>query len=124
MRPVSDGFVDADFDLRRFPRREDYACVIEGYIEILDSGYHVFVLDSDDGSRLYVGGKRLIDHDGLHGRGDVQSYIVPLRKGFYPIRLEYFQRGQDYGLDLLYVTPAMTEPQTIPIPVEVRYGRK
>jgi predicted alpha/beta superfamily hydrolase len=124
LQPATQGFVDADFNLRMLPRSENFACLIEGYIDILDEGYHVFILDSDDGSKLYIDGKLLIDHDGLHGRGDTQSFIIPLKKGFYPLRLEYFQRGQDYGLDFLYLTPIMTEPRPVPVPVEVRYGRE
>ncbi len=123
MNPVSRGIVEVDFNLRMFPRSENFACLIEGYIEILDEGYHVFIVDSDDGSKFYIDGKLLIDHDGLHGKGDAKSYIIPLRKGFYPIRLEYFQRGQDYGLDLLYVPPTVTEPRALSIPEEIRYGR-
>jgi predicted alpha/beta superfamily hydrolase len=124
IEPVSQGIMDADIDVRMFPRSEHFACRIEGYIQILDEGYHVFIVDSDDGAKLYIDDTLLIDHDGLHGRGEPGSYIIPLQKGFYPIRIEYFQAEQDYGLDLYYVTPVMAEPRPVPIPADVRYGRK
>jgi predicted alpha/beta superfamily hydrolase len=120
LEPVSTGRVDNDFDIRSLPRSTDFACLIEGYIEIPEEGYYLFGMDSDDGSKLYIGDHLIIDLDGLHGRGNPQSYVVPLEKGFYPIRLEYFQRGQDYGLDFIYLPPGRTE--IMPVPTELRYS--
>ena len=38
-----------------------------------------------------MNGREIINNDGLHGNDWYKSYCVPLQKGFYPVRLEYFQ---------------------------------
>jgi len=48
--------------------------------------------------------------------------MVPLEKGFYPVRLEYFQQGGDAQLVLQYVLPGEERPQ--PIPFERQYGKR
>jgi hypothetical protein len=63
----------------------------------------------------------LIDYDGTHGDGKPKTYLVPLEKGFYPVRLEYFQQGGGAQLMLQYVLPGEEKPQ--PIPFELQYGR-
>lgn len=122
LKPVQRGYMDKDFNLQKLPRENDFAILLEGHIEIQEEGYYIFGLDSDDGSRLYLGDQLLINHDGLHSKGNAKSYIVPLKKGFYPLRMEYFQKDGGRGFDLIYVTPNNLQPQ--PIPLEVQYSRK
>jgi len=51
--------------------------------------------------------------------------IIPLSKGFYPFRLEYYHRNPDFKLDWGYVTPAnIAAKKIIPIPFELQYGRQ
>jgi hypothetical protein len=116
------GIAGKDFDVNKLPRRTNFATLMEGYIEIQKEGYYIFVLDSDDGSKLFLRGNLLISYDGLHGDGNPKSYLVPLEKGFYPIRLEYFQQGGGAQLMLQYVLPGEERPQ--PIPLELQYGRR
>jgi hypothetical protein len=71
---------------------------------------------------LYLGDQLLIAYDGTHGSGNPKSYLVPLEKGFYPVRLEYFQQGGGAHLMLLYVPPGEEQPQ--PIPFDLRYGKR
>ena len=46
------------------------------YIQIESHGYYIFTLDSNDGSKLYLTDKLLINNDGLHDTGN--SKILPL----------------------------------------------
>ena len=100
----------------------NFACLFEGNLEIEEDGYYIFVLSSDDGAKLYLDDKLLIDLDGLHGMGNGNTYIVPLEKGFYPIRVAYFQGEGGAGLNLLYLTPNTMRPK--PIPLELQYHKK
>lgn len=122
LKPVQSGIAGKDFDLEKLPRQTNFACLIEGHIEIQKDGYYVFVLDSDDGARLSLGGHPLISYDGLHGNGSPKTYLVPLKKGFYPIRLEYFQKGGGAFLKLEYVVPGEEKPRPVPIPLETQYS--
>ena len=48
--------------------------------------------------------------------------MLPLESGFYPIKIEYFQRGGEVGLNLLYVKPNSMQPT--PIPFELLYSQE
>jgi predicted alpha/beta superfamily hydrolase len=123
LQPVSAGKADSSFDLNKLPRKDNFGLVMEGQVQIAEEGYYIFGLSSDDGSRLYLNGQLLIDDDGLHGVVD-KSYIVPLQRGFYPLRLEYFQKGGDRVLRLVYLTPAAIQaghPRPIQIPFSAQY---
>lgn len=122
LTPVKTGIANKDFALNKLPRQTNFGLVIDGHIEIKKEGYYIFALDSDDGSRLSVGSKQLIAYDGLHGNGSPKSYLVPLEKGFYPIRLEYFQQAGGASLMLHYVVPGEEKPHPVPVPFELQYS--
>ena len=122
LKPVQSGIAGKDFDLAKLPRQTNYGCMIEGFIEIQKDGYYIFVLDSDDGSKFFLDGKLLIALDGLHGSGNPRTFMVPLEKGFYPIRLEYFQNGGGALLKLDYVVPGEGKPHPVAVPLELQYS--
>ncbi len=122
LKPVQTGTASQDFDINKLPRKNNFALLMEGLIEIQKEGYYVFILDSDDGSKLSVGNTLLIDHDGLHGDNHPKTYMVPLQKGYYPVRLEYFQKGGGAALKLEYVVPGEEKPRPVRIPFELQYG--
>ncbi len=93
------------FDLAPRTRDDAIGFVFEGVLIVPEDGLYTFHLDSDDGSRLSVGGKTLITYDGIHGVGQVQSESVQLGKGRLPIRLDYFQQGSGYGLNVNWSGP-------------------
>jgi hypothetical protein len=75
---------------------DDIGAVFEGYVEIPESNTYVLYVDSDDGSKLYIGGELLIDNDGLHGMVEVAGQIA-LAPGLHEIRVEFFERGGGAG---------------------------
>jgi hypothetical protein len=89
------------------PRTRDTAIgfVFEGMLIVPRAGTYAFFLDSDDGSRLTVDGRRLIDHDGLHMQGGEKSATIELPSGKVPIRLDYFQEKQGLGLAVAWSGP-------------------
>lgn len=115
------GIANKDFDVNKLPRPTNFAALLEGFIEIQKEGYYIFVLDSDDGSKLFLGDRLLLAYDGLHGAGNPKTYLVPLEKGYYPLRLEYFQQGGGAHLTLHYVLPGEEQPK--PIPFELQYRK-
>jgi len=122
LKPVKTGIIDNTFNVSNIKNRDNFACLITGYIKIEKEGYYIFGIDSDDGSRLYIKNRLLINHDGLHHMGSMKSYVVPLQKGFYPIRFEYFQNEEPAGLGMIYRAPDTSEAG--PIPSELFYYRK
>ena len=65
------------------------------------NGDYTFRLDSDDGSRLFVNGDKVVEVEGLGGMGRVREGRVLLEKGVSKIRVEYFQYGGDKGIAIL-----------------------
>lgn len=83
------------------------------------SGDYVFNLTSDDGSRMYVNGKLVIDNWGPHSPVE-RSYTISLTKGkFYNIRVEYFQ-----GTGGAMVVMGMREPESRMIGQAVEAARR
>ena len=48
-------------------RADEVGVVWEGWIDLAESGSWTFGLESDDGSRLWIGDEVVVDNDGLHG---------------------------------------------------------
>jgi hypothetical protein len=71
-------------------RLEWFAIDYTGRFWIEAEGKFKFILTSDDGSRLYIDGKKLIDNDGLHVPVAVEG-TVNLKSGLHDIRVSYFQ---------------------------------
>jgi beta-glucosidase len=69
------------------------------------TGQYTFSLDSDDGSRLYIGGNLLID-DWRDQAGGAVTATVNLTAGqAVPIKVEYYQAGGDSHLHLGWQPP-------------------
>jgi predicted alpha/beta superfamily hydrolase len=124
LQPAKTGRIDSNFSIDKMPRLINFALVISGQLKITEDGYYIFGVDADDGFRLYLDNKLLLDYDGLHGDDAPGcSYIIPLKKGFYQIRQEYFQKDGGRKLDLVYLTPStITSKKPIPFPLSLQYG--
>ncbi|MBN1180879.1 MAG: chitobiase/beta-hexosaminidase C-terminal domain-containing protein [Bacteroidales bacterium] len=109
LKAVKTGYTDSSFSLADLPAKSNFACVFEGFLKIDKEGYYSFALCSSDGSKFFISGREIINNDGLHGSDWYKSYVVPLQKGFYPARIEYFQREGSRHLDLLYISPITNE---------------
>ncbi|PWB73289.1 hypothetical protein C3F09_05405, partial [candidate division GN15 bacterium] len=95
-----------------FARPEDYALRFTGFVNIPSDGMWEFIIDSDDGSALYIGDTLLINNDGVHGEGEVSGEIA-LKAGLHPIELVMFQAKGGQGLKLLLKGPGF-EKQIVP----------
>ncbi len=67
-----------------------------GIIKIPQDGKYTFFLESDDGSRLLIDGKIVVDNGGLHDMQE-QSDSVELKAGEHEIRIDYFENENDGG---------------------------
>jgi len=115
LKPVKTGFADSVFNINKLPAKTNFACLFEGYFEIVKDGYYIFALVSDDGSKLFLGDKLIIDNDGVRSTESIKSFILPLEKGFFPVRIEYFQKDENSVLQLLYVDPGTENPTSFPL---------
>ena len=109
LKAIRTGITDSSFNLEKLPARSNFGCLFEGYLKIDTAGYYIFGLSSSDGSKLFINGREIINNDGLHGSDYYKSYVVPLQRGYYPVRLEYFQTEGSPHLDLIYFPPGLKE---------------
>ena len=94
-------------------KEENFGIVYSGEIKINKSGKYSFFLNSNDGSRLYIDGKMVIDNDGQHGKIEKMSQIE-LSKGTHKIRVEYFQAGGKAILELR-ISGYLLDRESIPV---------
>lgn len=74
------------------PLSHNFVMHLKGIIEIAKTTKYDFRLRSDDGSRLTIDGKVIIDHDGLHGPTPIDGE-VELSKGKHEVLIEYFENS-------------------------------
>jgi hypothetical protein len=75
-------------------RFEWFAIDYSGYFYVDNPGAYRFLLASDDGSKLYIDDKRVIDNDGIHPI-QVEQGRMTLNGGIHRIRISYFQGPGD-----------------------------
>jgi len=97
LKPHRAGAVpDRKLDIKLEGMSEHFGVRWEGKVEVKDQGFYLFFLASDDGSRLSVDGKAIIEHDGVHPSSDVRTGRVRLAPGLHEVRVDYFeQAGQE-----------------------------
>jgi predicted esterase len=115
LTPKKTGTV-SNFSLSPKSRNNQFAFLYEGYIKITTAGTYTFYTASDDGSKLYINGKQVVNNDGLHALQE-KSGSVYLTAGSHPIRVTYFERyGSSESLSVSYKGPGISKKK---IPNEV-----
>ena len=87
------------FDISPTDRSDGFGFVFTGEIECPKDGVYTFETGSDDGSRLYIDGKLVVNNDGVHPYRAAQGKIK-LKAGKRQIEVHYFEGG---GEERLYV---------------------
>ncbi|KAI9021183.1 PA14 domain-containing protein [Hyaloraphidium curvatum] len=70
----------------------DFAVRFSGFLKVPQDGTWTFFLTSNDGSRLYISGKAVVDLDGVHYSTEKQGRVT-LKAGIHPIQVLYFHRN-------------------------------
>ncbi len=123
LTPIHDGFA-TEYSHKQalgdgLPQ-EQVAVVFESFLEVHEEGTYRFFTNSDDGSKLYVNGTEIVDNDGDHGIRE-RSGSLDLFQGKHLVRVEFFNGGGGYHLDVKYSGPNI--PKQI-IPANQLYRKK
>lgn len=102
LMPKKEG-VTENLDPDALAGREDhYALRFQGFVDIPSAGVYEFFTISDDGSRLFIGSREVVDNGGSHSRRR-RSGLIALEKGLHPICIEYFEDYSGQSLDVGYI---------------------
>ena len=88
--------------------KNQFGVVYTGRLVVPKDGEYTFGIAGDDGVRLLIDGKRVVEHDGVHPASEIREGKSRLKAGERELRLEYFQatgeaelyvawRGSDFG---------------------------
>ena len=111
LTPKASGIV-AEISLK-VPQRsktDKYALRFSGMLSVPKAGRYTFFLKSDDGSRLYVDGKQVVDNE--RSRGEPNG-SAELTAGFHQLVVTYANTGGGEGLDVSWSGPGLNK-QKIP----------
>jgi mono/diheme cytochrome c family protein len=94
----------AAFDLGVAKRDQNYAIEFEGYFKLEQAATYTFSTNSDDGSKLWIDGKQVVNNDGIHPPTTKQGK-TKLTKGVHKVVVGFFQGGGGAELEVLIEAP-------------------
>jgi cytochrome c len=100
---------------------ENFAIFASGFINAEKTTNVVFRLVSDDGSRLFIDNKLVINNGGNHALEAKDGEMI-LKAGKHPFRLEYYQGGGGKGISLQWRPYGTKEFTVVPPAVFTHKG--
>jgi hypothetical protein len=83
---------------------------IEGFIKLDAPGTYTFTVMSNDGVRVTLGGKKILEDDFVHSdRMSKPAEVKVTEPGWYKLNVLYFQRKGSYALELYWTKPDGTQ---------------
>lgn len=107
LKPNAIGIAPA-FDLGASPQRSNYALKFEGVFKIENEGVYHFRVTSDDGSILWIDGKKVVDNDGIHPPTQ-KAGSVKLMPGLHKVTLGFTQAGGGDELEVEIAGSALAQ---------------
>lgn len=105
MTPKASGVVpEIVMNVPQKKQNDRFALRFTGNLIVPSAGKYTFYIASDDGSRIYLDGKLLINHDGKHGMTEKRA-TANLKAGSYPLIVTYFDNGGGDGLSVNWSGP-------------------
>jgi predicted alpha/beta superfamily hydrolase len=112
-----------NLDLSFALKKDSFGVQFNGYLHITKRDLYYLWIVSDDGSKTYLNNQLLFDNDGLHSADNPVVKLVPLNPGYYPLRIDFFERTGDQSVTLGWVT-GKKKIQALPIPKEMLFYKE
>jgi predicted alpha/beta superfamily hydrolase len=112
LTPKKTGVTD-DLNLKFVSRQDSFAVQFEGYLHITKKDMYYIWDTSDDGSKVYFNNTLFLNNDGLHSADNPVVRLVPLNPGYYPLRIDFFEKAGGESISLGDVT---FDKKTTPLP--------
>jgi hypothetical protein len=96
----------------------NFVTEVVGYLDIQKAGTYTLRLTSDDGAKLWIDGRLIVDHDGTHGPTpkDNRTFLGP---GSHSLRIGHFNGSGDAQLTLEWQLPGVRQPTLEVVPAAV-----
>ena len=113
MKPTASGIVpQIVINVPQRKQADKFALRFTGFIQAPRAGKYTFFANSDDGSRIYVRGRMVVNNDGAHGPVE-KAGAINLPAGSHPIVVTYFDNGGGDMLSIQWSGPGIKK-QAIP----------
>jgi S1-C subfamily serine protease len=99
LKPVKTGRTDRVTLKVQEGDRENFGVTFTGLLKIPADGLYSFYTTSDDGSRMTIAGRTIVDNDGLHANRQAAG-LMRLPAGLHPITVSFFEAGGDEALQV------------------------
>jgi S1-C subfamily serine protease len=99
---------------------DHFAVRVSGFVKVPKDGVYTFYSGSDDGSRLWIGGRRLADNDGLHAHSEAAG-LIRLKAGLHPFDVRMFEASGGESLVVSWEGPGLSKRE---IPPEAFFRRE
>ncbi|MFK7851571.1 MAG: PA14 domain-containing protein [Akkermansiaceae bacterium] len=93
---------DGEIDISISPLKDRFGIVWEGQFEAKENEIYEFFLDVDDGARVIIGGKKVVEVNGLGPMNGsrAKTSTVKLKQGLHAFRTEYYEFTGQQGLSI------------------------
>lgn len=102
-----DAFVQGD--------KDNYAVVFRGYIDFPAAGQYRLSISSDDGSKLFLNNRLVVENDFTHPESQL-SRIARAGAGLNPVRIEYFSSRGGRALKMQMQKVGSPDEPTVEVP--------
>jgi mono/diheme cytochrome c family protein len=118
-KPRASGIMPA-FGIGGRSNKQFFGLRLSAVLTVPSDGSYTFYTDSDDGSRLFIGDKLVVENDTIHGPTERQGSIE-LKAGEHPILVTFFNGGAGAELKVSYKGPGISKRE-IPTTALFTYG--
>jgi hypothetical protein len=88
---------------------------ILGFINLPEAGRYLLAMESNDGVRVYLNGKRIINDPGVHSdQFSENAEVVASAPGWYALKIFYFERKSTATLRMHWQKPGKDSFEVVP----------
>jgi len=116
--PVLEKGVMPTFDISKAKVEDYFGYQYKTLLKIEKAGKYHFYLTTDDGGKMWIDSKQVVDNDGSHG-SNTEEAVLDLETGYHRLEVKYFQKTQGKKMELSWEGPGFTEQ---PLPENILFA--
>jgi S1-C subfamily serine protease len=113
LKPVKQGTTNRPDINAHKPRGDNFALRYSSFVKIPTEGLYTFFTSSDDGSKLFIGERLVVNNDGLHPPRE-SAGVIRLKAGLHPITILMFEASGGEALSVSIEGPNLKKQEIAP----------